>query len=613
MVVVGGTAEEQLATILAQEIAEREEVELARQHPGLLLRHVYCVDNTTGDEFEFFFTEEQIGRWSAGLNWAEDDEHVLPDYRTDELWQPLFASGEITGWEWQGDLLDWWLGNKKTVILKARQIGITWCAAGLALWYLLYKPGTKVLIQSKTEDDAADVVDHIWEMYLSLKERKPHLLNGTKVLKPAREGARPHLNIEVEHPAEKGRPPKISIINAMASTAGAGHGQTAALVILDEYSRHPYAREAWKAVVPAQSGRKRSRPDAITGRTIVISTGNGVSSTDGGGNFYHHLYINWKKYGIRKLFLRWDRNPERDEQWYREEAMSMPDEDRAEQFPRNEREAFLLTGRPYFHVKSLTAYEDLVPETWCQGRFNPLTPSIAELEELDVSDPETTLTVWHPPDPNEKYAIGADSSTGKGKDYSAAYVINLGRMRIEAEIHGLLDADVFAQQLYFLGRWYNGALIAVENQGGYGTAVIVPLRDGKDGRRPYKRLYIHVRQDSIDKEPRRDWGFPMSSKTRPQVLEHAQAVMREQELPFVPPFLLEECRTFVKKDTMPSPRAEDGCNDDRVMAFAVTLEMFRQKGHHPDKWKPGKKPQRRRPVGINDDGTVDDDARYPGG
>jgi hypothetical protein len=41
-----------------------------------------------------------------------------------------------------------------------------------------------------------------------------------------------------------------------------------------------------------------------------------------------------------------------------------------------------------------------------------------------------------------------------------------------------------------------------------------------------------------------------------------------------------ECRTFVRQKTLPSPRAQEGANDDRVMAFGIALEMYRLYGRH---------------------------------
>ena len=40
-------------------------------------------------------------------------------------------------------------------------------------------------------------------------------------------------------------------------------------------------------------------------------------------------------------------------------------------------------------------------------------------------------------------------------------------------------------------------------------------------------------------------------------------------------------KTFVRQDTLPSPRAAEGLNDDRVMSLAGALEMYRRYGSHP--------------------------------
>lgn len=582
------------ATVAALEAARDRG--LAWLHPGLLLRHVECIDNTTGDSFRFHFSPEQLTRWATTPNEvAKRDPISLEQARV--VWPE--GEYEETGWEWQGDLIDWWISSDITLILKARQLGITWCAAGVALWYLLYVPGSRVLIQSKNEDDASDVVDHIWEMYLSLERDKPHLLNGVKVQKPAQKHRRPHLDIELVH-----RNGKVSQLNAMASTQGAGHGRTAAFVILDEFSRHPYGREAYKAIVPAQGGSIRA-----TGKTAIISTANGISIDEEAGNFYHHLWSHSDTYGIRTRFLRWDQNPDRDEEWYQRVAMKLPPKDRGEQYPRNELEAFILTGDQYFDIEALRWYrENGIRDPVWTGYISVVGPNHSFLKAEFGP-----LRVWEEPYEGGHYAIAADVATGRGKDFSCAYVIDLSNMALVAELHGKIDSDLFAAQLHFLGLKYNEARIAVEMGGGYGEAVVIPLRDGRDQRPPYRLLYRHRQESSVDKKIHKPFGFPMNTKTRPLVISQLEQAIRDREIPWMPRELLDECQTFVHMPSNPSPRAADGTNDDRVMSAAIALEMFRQFGAHrpwrePVEKKIQQKLLRRR------DGSLDPDVlakRYP--
>jgi hypothetical protein len=201
---------------------------------------------------------------------------------------------------------------------------------------------------------------------------------------------------------------------------------------------------------------------------------------------------------------------------------------------------------------------------------------------------------------DRRYAIGADVATGRGTDFSAAYVVDLAKMSFVAEFHAKVAPDVFAEQLWGLGRYYNDAVIAIELGGGYGDSVIVPLRDGKDGLKPYPKLYRHSSEIRLEKQINATFGFPMTNRTRPQVINQLEQVIRDKEIPALPDGLIAECRTFISMPTPPTPRAQDGSNDDRVMAAGVALEMYRRYGHHEHKLYANQtvRPQTKRWVGI---------------
>ncbi len=528
--------------VLRQELRRLYEVDLCASHPAFLAHFVTCVDSRSGEVFEFHT-----------LTREECDRHQL-----------LFKGD---GWHWQRELLDWWIDNDQTITLKGRQLGVTWCAALDALWGLLYEPGTDTLIYSIKEDDAVEVVQRIWGMLKSLPE---HLLNGVRVLKPTR--GLPTTEIIVEHP--DGR---VSSITGMASTKAAGHGRSARRVIFDEGSRQEYAREAWKAIVPASADKG--------GAIRVISTANGMSGADGLGNFFHHL---WSHAGgsdyprLKKKFLGWWLHPDRDERWY--ETVGLKADDRAEQYPNDPEEAFLMSGSPWFELADIKWYaQNAVPEPLyrCVFETPPSDPRKATLVKGD----DLPIHVFVEPDPTHKYAVIVDCATGGGTDYTVAVVIDLMTAEIAAEAQAKWDEDIAVEQLHFLGAWYGTsdkkALIAVENQGGYGTPIIVGLRDGKHGRPRYSRLYRHRGLTRTEQATTSEYGFPMNVKTRPQVLAQLREWVRERALPWMSDGMLSECRTFVRAETKPSPRAADGCNDDRVMAYAIALEIFRQFGEMP--------------------------------
>ena len=511
----------------------------AAAHPAWLLQHVQCVDSRSGDVFNFtLLTEEECQE--IGVPFPGD------------------------AWAWQREYLDWVLEQPQSVTLKGRQLGVTWVWAGLALWTALFKPGADVLIYSIKEDDASEVVNRIWDMWVSLPE---HFKRGIEVIKPTR-GVRPSTRIELQHPDGK-----VSTIEGMVATKSSGHGRSAALVVFDEASRQEYARDLWKAVIPA-SGDKG-------GKIGVVSTANGMSDGRGMGNFFHELwagagYANYPK--LAKKFLGWFLHPERDEARY--DHVPLDEASKAEQYPNTPEEAFLLSGTPFFSSLALKFYgedDNKAPVQFkAEWAVDPTQPNRATLRKGGTG----WIEVYEQPQPSRKYAIGADIATGLGSDFSVGAVIDLHDGKPVAEIHMKGSYEDFAAQLHFTGKWYNTARIAPELGGGYGDTVVAYLRDGHKGRKPYPMLYRHRGYETAARKQTDRFGFPINMKTRPKVISEIREWIDRRMMPWMPPGLLAEAYTFVHRETRPSPRGADGTNDDRVMAWAIAYEMYSQFGEH---------------------------------
>ena len=61
-------------------------------------------------------------------------------------------------WSAQLDTLDTIRAHRLVVILKARQLGLTWLVLAFALWLLLFYPIATVLLFSLRDDEAADLL-----------------------------------------------------------------------------------------------------------------------------------------------------------------------------------------------------------------------------------------------------------------------------------------------------------------------------------------------------------------------------------------------------------------------------------------------------------------------
>ena len=76
---------------------------------------------------------------------------------------------------------------------------------------------------------------------------------------------------------------------------------------------------------------------------------------------------------------------------------------------------------------------------------------------------EGSLEIWDYPSWDEKYVIGADVAMGVGQDYSCAVVMNSKREICALYKNRYIDPSNYGDLLFYLGRYYNNALLAVES------------------------------------------------------------------------------------------------------------------------------------------------------
>jgi hypothetical protein len=551
--------------ILAErEIARRR---IFRDHDiPYLISLMSAIDQRTGERFTF--------------------DHIRDPLEPGEVWlegNKLRARDKT--WRWQRWIVDRAISDKRCIDLKGRQIGDTWIHLAVDVAEALLKPGTTSLLFRQREDEAIDNVRRWWILYTSLPDWLLQKVPAGKkvgpvtVNKPA-EG-------KADRPARDGVVLKFangafSEIVPMTSAASSGHGRSVRRVMCDEAAHIDLLLSIRAAIEPA----------AGNAHIDLISTANGRSNPEtGDGNEFHRLWTQAEEVGYNRVFLPFDLHPERDENWYdtEPEVVSLPLWKRQEQFPRDEHEAFALSDRSFFDPDSLHEYGEHIQDVLRRYDFNTVAPGSAKIAEHD----QGRVRVYAEPVPGRPYAIGADVATGRGTDYSAAYVVDLTNAELAAEYHGKVEADVYAKDLHYLGRRYNTSWIAVETQGGFGEAVIIALRDGAAGRRPYPKLYRHILSSRPDKPITKTYGFPTNVKTRPLVLNQLERHLRERTLPWVTNDLLHELTEFVHHNHGVSPRAREGSRDDRVMAAAISLEMFRLYGDIGDKRRTEKRPKRK--------------------
>lgn len=242
-----------------------------------------------------------------------------------------------------------------------------------------------------------------------------------------------------------------------------------------------------------------------------------------------------------------------------------------QEYPSTPREAFLTSGRPYFDPEAVERHR-IHAELAKPRHVGDVVTRIEGDVPVAVFEKNRygNLRIWEEPDPDRDYLIFSDCAAGtnEGGDYQAAYVMSRDKLEIVAAWHGLVDRDLFADNLCRLGYLYNRALIAVEVTAGWGASVITSLRKDQ-----YPNLYRRRGAgDKRDRKRMQNYGWETTQKTRAEMLDSLETALREDDIICNDPQLLEECRTFSLRAG--KPQAETGCHDDRVMAAAGAVYLW---------------------------------------
>ncbi|WP_143382715.1 hypothetical protein [Flavonifractor sp. An52] len=162
------------------------------------------------------------------------------------------------------------------------------------------------------------------------------------------------------------------------------------------------------------------------------------------------------------------------------------------------------------------------------------------------------------------YVIGGDTAGDSGtawSDFFAAHVLDNTTGEQVAVLHGKMDEDVFARQIYCLGMYYNEALVGVEVN--YSTHPVKELQ-----RLNYPRQYTREQTDTYTGALKKAYGFNTNTATRPVIIAELVEAARDNLENIVDDATLAEMLSFAKND---KGRAEalPGKHDDLVMSLAI--------------------------------------------
>lgn len=225
----------------------------------------------------------------------------------------------------------------------------------------------------------------------------------------------------------------------------------------------------------------------------------------------------------------------------------------AQEYPASWEEAFLVSGTTFFETDTI------------HRLLSSCKEAIRENENL---------TVWHEPREGLDYIIGMDASGGgEGGDFSVACVLCRETGEQVARLQGKWRPEVFARKAAELGKKYNKALLAPE-ENNHGHSVINTLINTLG----YKRIYYHLdntKRDAVrDKKP----GWQTNAKTRPVLLDELSEAMEEGFMRVNDRLFLAQCKIFVDNGSGKYEAAKGaGKHDDLVIGWGIAWQARKQK------------------------------------
>lgn len=187
------------------------------------------------------------------------------------------------------------------------------------------------------------------------------------------------------------------------------------------------------------------------------------------------------------------------------------------------------------------------------------------IEENSIAwqeDPEGAVCVYALPEKGRPYVIGGDTA-GDGSDFFVGQVLDNITGRQAAVLRHRLDEDLYARQMFCLGRYYNEALIGIEV-----NCSTFPVKEL--ARLGYTRQYLRENEDTVTGGVQLRYGFRTTAVTRPLILSGLVQAFREHDEMVCDAQTLEEMLAFVRNERG-RPEAMRGAHDDCVMALAIAV------------------------------------------
>jgi len=446
------------------------------------------------------------------LKCGKDPNYFINNYA--RIAHPLHGLVPFKTYPYQTDLLTDFNDYRFTVILKARQLGISTIAAAYIVWMMVFHRDKNILVMATKFKTASNLVKKVKAILKNLPEWL--LIAGIAVDNRA--------SFELSNGSQ---------IQAASTSGDAGRSEALSLLVIDEAAHIENLDELWAGLYPTIS---------TGGRVIALSTPNGV------GNWFHKTYSAAAEgtNDFHPVELMWDVHPDRDDAWFNKETRNMSRREISQELECN----FNTSGETVIHPEDIAYMEKLTKEPKYRTSF------------------DRNMWIWEEYQPEASYLMVADVARGDGADYSVFHIIKLETMEIVAEYQGKPNLDMYSNILFQTAKEYGNCLLVVENVG-IGISVLEKLIELEYPNLYYSIKGTHEFVESYQGERNSAAipGFTTSSKTRPLIISKLEEFIRNKLINVYSLRTINELRTFIWHNG--KPQAMRGYNDDLIMALAI--------------------------------------------
>ena len=449
-------------------------------------------------------------------------------------------------------------GKVRAIVLKARQQGIsTYCAARV-FWKTFFTPYTRSVVMAH-DSATSDALFNMSRNIIDNMEEPPTLnkSNAKEIL--------------FEHN-------KSGYRLYTAGAKEAGRGTTPTIAHLSEVG-------FWQFDEQILAGLFQGISQEDGTEVILESTANGASGefyrlyqgAMRGENEYIPIFLPWfitseyRRTAPEDMELseeEWEllekHDLDNDQLYWRRLKIAESGERKFKQeYPATPEEAFLVTGNSVFDQEAVNSIAVKAPN---------YVREFDENSNYFEDAREGHLEVWIPPSFDDRFIIGADVSLGVGQDYSTAVVLNKERQVCALFRDNFTDPSNFGDILFYLGRYFNNALLAVESNS-LGIATLNRLKQMN-----YINLYYQTKAANLLNDEGGKPGFRTTVSTKPMIIGNLKRAVEEEDLWIPSDVIVGELKTYVSAENG-STNALAGNFDDTVMALAIAFEAYRTHQH----------------------------------